>query len=806
VVFSQFVTGGGYQSEIVLVDTTESATQPASSSTPPREDATKPLSVNVFDQFFVPVDVFLDGNYCINCVAALPTALAGQFFPTLIPTRISIVTDKLPSLDLCDPAPYGICLVFAGGLPPYIFNPAFALEPGFSLPPGWVLTPAGCIVGQPPPRGTPESIFVFKVSVTDASGATAESGQLSIFWKSCVLFALPAALPPANVGVPYLFAFPPPAGGVPPYHCVKATGSAFPPFGLTITPQCTLSGTPGATTGPVPFTVSAIDAIGNTADANTSIRVNPSLFLLAVGVQGTCTGRVTSANGNSAIACPGLCAENIALNAVNAPVQVTLDATPNAGAIFTGWQGDCQGQGQCVLRMNQNHAVLANFKCSFTLQVAKAGNGSGSVTSNPTGINCGSACTAQFEEGTVVALHASPAQDSVFAGWTGACGGTGDCHLTITANTTVTATFNRTGGETHRLSVTKSGTGVGTVASADTLINCGANCQADYTTGTKVTLTATADANSVFTGWSGACSGTGTCTVTMNSDQVVDAQFMRKVWVAVGKGGTGTGTVTSSPAGIACGTTCSAFFTEGQTVTLHAAADAGSVFAGWSGACTGLGDCVLTALSPPDKAVTATFNLSPPGSYRLTVTKSGTGSGTVNSTPSGISCGATCSATFATGTQVTLTAAADSDSVFDGWSGACSGTGNCVVTMSADKTVTASFTKSSGGIVGNWSGTWQSQAITFCPANSGTWNATFTSAGNGRIAGTWYDSFNKTTQTINGTFDGTTAKWTLGQGEDQVDYTAIFSGNTVHGTTLGPTCSGPTDRISGSFQGTRTGP
>src|SRR5262249_22154152 len=62
----------------------------------------------------------------------------------------------------------------------------------------------------------------------------------------------------------------------------------------------------------------------------------------------------------------------------------------------------------------------------------------------------------------------------------------------------------------------------------------------------------------------------------------------------ISKTGSGTGTVSSSPAGIDCGSTCSANFDEGTQVTLHAAPTAGSVFTGWSGDCSGTSDCVVT--------------------------------------------------------------------------------------------------------------------------------------------------------------------------------------------------------------------
>jgi prepilin-type N-terminal cleavage/methylation domain-containing protein len=80
-------------------------------------------------------------------------------------------------------------------------------------------------------------------------------------------------------------------------------------------------------------------------------------------------------------------------------------------------------------------------------------------------------------------------------------------------------------------------------------------------------------------------------------------------------------------------------------------------------------------------------------SYALSVSKAGVGSGTVSSSPSGIACGSTCSQAYAFGTQVTMSAAANSGSTFAGWSGGgCSGTGLCTVTMNAAQSVTATFT------------------------------------------------------------------------------------------------------------------
>jgi uncharacterized repeat protein (TIGR02543 family) len=149
----------------------------------------------------------------------------------------------------------------------------------------------------------------------------------------------------------------------------------------------------------------------------------------------------------------------------------------------------------------------------------------------------------------------------------------------------------------------------------------------------------------------------------------------------------GSGTVSGS--GISCGSTCSASYASGTTVTLTATPDAGATFTGWSGAATGTANPVTLTMNG-DLTLTASF--SGTTSFTLGVTKSGTGSGTVASNPSGISCGAACSASFASGTSVTLSATPASGSTFEGWAGACTGTGACVTTMSAARSVTATFT------------------------------------------------------------------------------------------------------------------
>gem|GEM_PF-971538 len=237
---------------------------------------------------------------------------------------------------------------------------------------------------------------------------------------------------------------------------------------------------------------------------------------------------------------------------------------------------------------------------------------------------------------------------------------------------------------TRTLSVTRSGSGAGTVTSNPAGINCGATCSAAYAENTSVTLTATPTPGSSFAGWSGDtdCSDG---VVTMNADKACVATFtLDNHTLTVGKSGAGSGTVTSVPAGISCGASCSATFAPGTVVTLTAAANAGSSFAGWSGDAD-CSDGVVTMNA--DKACVATFALQ---SYTLTVSKAGGGSGTVTSSPPGISCGAVCAASYAENTSVALTASPEPGSWFAGWSGDAD-CGDGVVTMNADKACVATF-------------------------------------------------------------------------------------------------------------------
>ena len=288
--------------------------------------------------------------------------------------------------------------------------------------------------------------------------------------------------------------------------------------------------------------------------------------------------------------------------------------------------------------------------------------------------------------------------------------------------------------------------GSGSVASNPAGLNCIDKCQAIFAAGSTLTLTATPASSSYFAGWT----GDDDCidgTITVNHDTFCTAVFRSlptdltltiNIVEQASTAGKGTGKVVSNPAGIDCGSVCSATFSPRSSIVLKAIAATGSVFAGWSGDA----DCADgTVYLRENRNCTATFRLS---TSTLTVTRVGSGNGSVTSSTSGIDCGTLCTAQFAEGIVVKLTATPVADSQFTGWSG----DPDCLdgaITITGSKTCTAAFTlkaatatmgiyrPSSGEIflIGNPSGTWQGCNIDYCvtsPANivalSGDWNGT----------------------------------------------------------------------------------
>jgi hypothetical protein len=219
------------------------------------------------------------------------------------------------------------------------------------------------------------------------------------------------------------------------------------------------------------------------------------------------------------------------------------------------------------------------------LTVQNIGNGSGTVGSNPAGIDCGIACGADFTSTPVALGVNSLGNETGFGGWGGACSGTGACSVALTANKMVTATFSL---NNYPVSVgfTSGNPGQNTITSSPAGISCdGANgCTGNFAYGTQVTLTANPDATTGrFNGWtSGACLGlSNPCTITVpsggTSTQGTFGWFATlTILKNLGDGGfMALGTQANATGGvIACSNTtsltgtCMANLTRNQTITL----------------------------------------------------------------------------------------------------------------------------------------------------------------------------------------------------------------------------------------------
>lgn len=242
-----------------------------------------------------------------------------------------------------------------------------------------------------------------------------------------------------------------------------------------------------------------------------------------------------------------------------------------------------------------------------------------------------------------------------------------------------------------RVTVTKEGAGEGRVVSSPPGIDCGDDCTKGFVSTDDpanyepVMLTATAEPGSALESFAGACSGTP-CTidpVEPGKTYEVTATFVRvrpsEFPLAVSS--TGSGRVTSSPAGIDCGPKCSASYPTDSPVTLTATPTPGWSFAGWGGDCTGTGTCSVTMSSP--RSATAAF-AAPDTVYALAAAAAG---GSVTSDVPGIGCGDSCVGSYGAGVEVTLTPSGYPVV----WGGACSGSGACVVPMTRARAVTASI-------------------------------------------------------------------------------------------------------------------
>ncbi|MBK8049335.1 MAG: hypothetical protein IPK16_20790, partial [Anaerolineales bacterium] len=381
-----------------------------------------------------------------------------------------------------------------------------------------------------------------------------------------------------------------------------------------------------------------------------------------------------------------------------------------------------------------------------TLAVARDGNGAGGVTSNPVGIDCGENCSYEFASSTVVTLTATPLISSTLTGWSGDVSDSSNpLTLTLTADTAVTATFAI---RTFVITPTTGANGGITPNTSQTV---------NYGDERVFTITPNVDyhiADVVVDGVSVGSVDVYTFTA-VSANHTISATFaVTGRPLTAHKDGNGAGTVTSDPAGLDCGATCTAEFLPNSVVTVTATPLISSTFTGWSGDASGATNPLVVTMNVT-KAITATFTMK---TFVITPTAGANGSITPNTAQTvnygadqvftiaaephyhildvaadGVSVGVVSAYTFtnvtanhiltasfaidmhtlavakdgtgdgstaldptggnyAYGTVVTVTATPLISSTFSGWSGDAGGaTSPVTVTMSANKAVTATF-------------------------------------------------------------------------------------------------------------------
>jgi hypothetical protein len=357
--------------------------------------------------------------------------------------------------------------------------------------------------------------------------------------------------------------------------------------------------------------------------------------------------------------------------------------------------------------------------------------GTAQVTSTPAGIDCrseasgevvgGGACSADFPAGTIVTLTATPLYGGTLDGWVNACAGQGaTCQLEMTQ---ALMTSPKVIAKTYTLTIRAKGNVSGRIGTNFHLARPPLACTIQPGGVTTGVCTTEYPANQVawlfrevsvaftgrFLGYTGCDPNPdpGDCRFIVDGPRTITVGWMAMEIIIRSAGGNGTGkvtavgpvnyfdcTITSSGATGACSVKIWEAIPP-PSITLTATPTGNSVFAGWSGKCSGTGSCVIP--SEIDTLPVAALFTVP--SHTLSVTAAGSGNGSVASTPPGIACviaagaaGQLCSAPFATGTAVTLTADPSGGSTFGGWSGSCSGSDlTCGVTITAATQATARF-------------------------------------------------------------------------------------------------------------------
>jgi hypothetical protein len=298
-------------------------------------------------------------------------------------------------------------------------------------------------------RGSSTLSLAVATSLLPAAMLPADAGSLNVVWDAPTTNANGTALTDLDGYRLYVGTTAPACPG-PTYQAVESATQAPTP-GLSVSRR--LSGLSTGATYVV--RVTAVDLAGNesacslaaSAVAQPDLAVSPtsSVAFGAVTVGATADRTFTVQNASAAALAGGVTADapfrvvsggSLSLPA-GASQPVVVQFAPTAAGSYAG-NVRFTANGDTLSRGVGGSAAAP----SVALSVARAGTGAGTVTSAPAGIACGAACSASFPQGTAVTLTAAPAAGSTFAGWAGACSGSGPCTLALGGDVTTAAVFD----------------------------------------------------------------------------------------------------------------------------------------------------------------------------------------------------------------------------------------------------------------------------------------------------------------------------------------------------------------------------
>jgi len=357
------------------------------------------------------------------------------------------------------------------------------------------------------------------------------------------------------------------------------------------------------------FSYRLSDSAGNFSDP-VSVTLSTTAVEQTRTLTVTKTGSGNVSSSPAGISCWNDCSHEYVENTI-----VTLTAHPFPGYSFNNWTGSCSGTSiSTTVTLNSNKTCIANFVGNPVNLTITKNNGVGTVTSTPSGISCGSDCSQIYNLNTQVTLQAFPGSGYIFDAWTGHCAG----------NQTPTHTITMSGDRICRAhfvpenlrNLRVSHIGWGTTTSTPTGINCvtfgcttcSSDCVEDFNINTNITLRAIPASGWRFDNWSEDCSGNSTTTtVNINDDKFCRANFTRtSSRLTVTK--SGSGTITSSPGGISCGTDCLQNYGVNSVVTLQANPAPGFFLERWVGDCIGSTSETINITMNTDKTCHAFFD------------------------------------------------------------------------------------------------------------------------------------------------------------------------------------------------------